>query len=165
MSQPDASSQGNPTDQMRVSDAERQVVVEQLAQAQASGQLDMDEFSDRTSQAHAARTYGELQPLTADLSGTAPMQPPVSTAPPSTGAPALAGVAQHYRSKAELKSAARHGDPEAAKKIFNGAVSSWLFSERHLHGHLDCERPRRSSRFLAGMGHDRIGVRRLRRIP
>ncbi|MEO6957543.1 MAG: DUF1707 domain-containing protein [Antricoccus sp.] len=127
MSLPDASSHGNQTDQMRVSDGERQVVVEQLAQAQAAGQLGPDEFDERTSRAHAARTYGDLQPLTADLSGTAPIQPPVSTAPSSTPAPALAGAASHYRSKAEVKSAARHGDPDAARKIFYGVLSSWVF--------------------------------------
>lgn len=126
MSQPDASSPGKPTAQMRVSDAERQLVVEQLAQAQAAGQLDLDEFSERTSRAHAARTYGDLQPLTADLSGNAPMQIPASTAQSRTTTPALAGVASHYRSKAELRSSARHGDPEAARKVFYGVLSSWV---------------------------------------
>lgn len=132
MSQPTSHPEGDPTDRMRASDSDRQSIIDQLSQAYASGQLDLDEFTERTAHAQSARTYGELQPLTVDLPGAAPARPPVAaaqsgTAQPATAEPALAGVAQHYRSKGELKSAARHGDPEAARKIFYGVLSFWVF--------------------------------------
>jgi hypothetical protein len=52
---------------MRVSDAEREAVVEVLREAVTHGRLTFDEFEDRTAQAYAAKTFGELQPLTTDL--------------------------------------------------------------------------------------------------
>ena len=52
---------------MRVGDAERQAVVDQLRTHLGAGRLELDEFEDRTAQALAARTVGDLVPLTADL--------------------------------------------------------------------------------------------------
>ncbi len=58
-------------DQLRASDADREKVAERLRQAQAEGRLDLAEFDERVAAAWAARTYGELTPLTADLPGGA----------------------------------------------------------------------------------------------
>ena len=48
-------------------DRERQAVVDQLRVHLGAGRLELHEFEDRTAQALAARTVGDLVPLTADL--------------------------------------------------------------------------------------------------
>jgi hypothetical protein len=53
---------------LRASDADRERVVTVLGEALADGRITMEEHSERTSQAYAARTLGELTGLTADLS-------------------------------------------------------------------------------------------------
>lgn len=58
---------------MRVSNADRERVATRLQQASAEGRLDLDEFDQRLKAAYAARTYGELEPLTVDL--PVPAQP------------------------------------------------------------------------------------------
>lgn len=60
--------------ELRVGDDERMAVVEQLRVHLGAGRLTIDEFEERTADALAARTVGELVPLTADL--------PVLRAPP-----------------------------------------------------------------------------------
>ncbi|MEC3974661.1 DUF1707 SHOCT-like domain-containing protein [Amycolatopsis sp. H20-H5] len=54
---------------LRVSDDEREHVVEVLQKAIGHGMLDLDEFSERTEVALAARTRGELNAVLADLPG------------------------------------------------------------------------------------------------
>ncbi|WFE26990.1 DUF1707 domain-containing protein [Solwaraspora sp. WMMD791] len=54
-------------DHLRVSDAEREQVVELLGQATAEGRLTLDEYAERATEAHNAKTRGELARLTADL--------------------------------------------------------------------------------------------------
>jgi hypothetical protein len=56
---------------IRASDQERESVVDVLRDAYTDGRLTLDEFSERTAAAYAARTRGELQDLTGDL----PVQP------------------------------------------------------------------------------------------
>ena len=51
----------------RASDADRERVVDALKAAFIQGRLTKDEFTVRTGQALAGRTYGELTALTADL--------------------------------------------------------------------------------------------------
>jgi hypothetical protein len=58
---------------MRVSDAERNLVVEQLNQAVGEGRLTLTEFEDRVQGVLAARTHDDLAPFVADL--------PVAAAP------------------------------------------------------------------------------------
>ncbi|MBZ4018221.1 DUF1707 SHOCT-like domain-containing protein [Streptomyces purpurogeneiscleroticus] len=53
--------------ELRASDADRDRVAEVLRDALAEGRLGMEEFDERLEAAYAARTYGELVPLTADL--------------------------------------------------------------------------------------------------
>lgn len=53
--------------ELRASDADRERVAERLREALAEGRLDMEEFDARLGAAYAARTYGELVPLTRDL--------------------------------------------------------------------------------------------------
>lgn len=54
---------------MRVSDAEREEAAERLRVAAGDGRLDLQELEERLEQTYAARTYGELEPLTLDLRG------------------------------------------------------------------------------------------------
>ncbi|WP_300013984.1 DUF1707 domain-containing protein [Pseudonocardia sp.] len=64
----------NPDD-LRASDQDRERVAAQLHAAAADGRIDLDELGERLQTLYAARTHGELVPLTKDL--------PV----PDTGAP------------------------------------------------------------------------------
>jgi Domain of unknown function (DUF1707) len=52
---------------MRVSDADRAAVAERLRIAVDEGRLDLTEYDARVHSAYAAITYGELEPITADL--------------------------------------------------------------------------------------------------
>ncbi len=75
----------NPT--MRAASADRERAVDVLKAGFAEGRLTQEEYNERMGQAYAARTYGELAALTADLpAGAVPAvwpvpayQPPVTT--------------------------------------------------------------------------------------
>nr|WP_240944547.1 DUF1707 domain-containing protein [Micromonospora thermarum] len=54
-------------DGMRAADADRQAVADRLRTAVDEGRLDLHEYDERLQQAYAARTYGELDALLADL--------------------------------------------------------------------------------------------------
>lgn len=76
--------------ELRVGDDERHAVVEQLRTHLGAGRLTMDEFEERTTRALAARTVGDLVPLTADLPDVRPRPsgPPVRQRPPRAPADA-----------------------------------------------------------------------------
>lgn len=57
---------------LRASDADREAVVTRLQHAGAEGRLDVDELAERIGLADAARTMGDLVPLTADLPEVGP---------------------------------------------------------------------------------------------
>jgi hypothetical protein len=73
------------TPEHRASDAEREAVADRLRAAAGDGRLDADELEDRLTAAYAARTTGELVPLTADLP-EAPPADPVSGEPSRSAA-------------------------------------------------------------------------------
>ncbi|MFC4005281.1 DUF1707 domain-containing protein [Prauserella oleivorans] len=73
---------------LRVSDAEREHVVELLQKAIGRGMLDLDEFTERTDQALAARTRGELNAVLVDLPGLVHTD---AIAAPAPGIPAPSG--------------------------------------------------------------------------
>jgi hypothetical protein len=52
---------------MRAADADRERVVAVLQEAFAQGRITVDEFQERSDQAYASKTLGDLAPLTADL--------------------------------------------------------------------------------------------------
>ena len=54
---------------VRASDAERELTVERLQRAMGEGRLDSDEFERRVAAAYTAATRGELADLTRDLPG------------------------------------------------------------------------------------------------
>ena len=62
---------------LRVSDAERQRVVAQLQEHCAQGRLTVDEFSERTGEALAARTQADLDHVLRELPALPPPPPPV----------------------------------------------------------------------------------------
>jgi hypothetical protein len=77
---------------MRASDAEREVVQQLLHRAHAEGSLDLAEFDQRVVAAWQAKTRGELAALTADLPQVvhaAPVPPPPVKAKKSGGRTAL----------------------------------------------------------------------------
>ncbi len=55
------------TSRLRISNAERQVVTDALCRHLADGRLDESEFEERATQAAAAKTQADLDPLLADL--------------------------------------------------------------------------------------------------
>jgi hypothetical protein len=62
--------------QMRATDADRDSIHTMLQAAYADGRLTWDEFDARSTALMAAKTFGELAPLTADLRMPVPYQPP-----------------------------------------------------------------------------------------
>ena len=58
---------GMGRDEMRAADADRQVVADRLRVALEEGRLDLHEYDERLGRAYAAKTYGDLDRLLADL--------------------------------------------------------------------------------------------------
>ena len=72
-----------PRGDIRVSDAERDLVVAELSEHFQAGRLTQDEFDDRSGLALRARTGADLSGLFTDL----PTQAPVAARPPSGPVP------------------------------------------------------------------------------
>ncbi|GIF12984.1 DUF1707 and DUF4190 domain-containing protein [Actinoplanes teichomyceticus] len=68
---------------VRVSDADRETIVARLSTATAEGRLTIDEFSERSRQAYAARTWGELSAVVHDLPAPGPAHPVKAAYPPA----------------------------------------------------------------------------------
>jgi hypothetical protein len=87
---------------MRAASADRERAVDVLKAGFAEGRLTQDEYNDRMGRAYAARTYGELAALTADLPvGPLPAWPPAAYQQPTgTNSMAIAslvlGVAEFF---------------------------------------------------------------------
>ncbi len=60
-----------PDPHLLAADADRSAVVTRLDASLTDGRLTLAEYEDRSARAHAARTYGELTELTADLPSAA----------------------------------------------------------------------------------------------
>ena len=93
-----------PEPHLRASDADRAAVAEVLGAHMSAGRLTVAEYDERLAAAYAARTYGELEPLTADLPRTpSPARQPSG----ATSAPFPRGLTPgHHWSQL-----ARHGAP------------------------------------------------------
>ncbi|HET9256816.1 MAG TPA: DUF1707 and DUF4190 domain-containing protein [Pseudonocardiaceae bacterium] len=74
-----AADAGNP---LRAGDIDRERVAKWLLSAHAEGRLDLAEYDERVQQAWAAKTYGQLGRLTADLPEPRTEAPP-TLAPPT----------------------------------------------------------------------------------
>ncbi|WP_300012703.1 DUF1707 domain-containing protein [Pseudonocardia sp.] len=57
---------------MRASDADRNAVAQRLQAAVDEGRLDLSDYDERLQHAYAARTYAELERVTADLPAPVP---------------------------------------------------------------------------------------------
>jgi hypothetical protein len=92
---------GDPS-RLRISDADRQRVAEVLRDAAAEGRIDLDELDERLEQTWAAKTYGDLVPITIDLQHAHP----AVAAAQATGVPV---VSAHASSSAILGDCKRQG--------------------------------------------------------
>jgi hypothetical protein len=134
---------------MRAASADRERAVDVLKAGFAEGRLTQDEYNDRMGRAYAARTYGELAALTADLpAGAAPAWPvPAYVPPPATGTNSLAiasmvlGVAEFFTAgltaipavicghiaRRQMKQTAERGDGLATSGLVLGymAIIFW----------------------------------------
>ena len=72
--------------EVRLSNAEREAIVDRLKIAQDEGRIDLHEFEDRVGQVYAARVPSEVGDVLADLPAAQP--PPPAGPPISQGAPA-----------------------------------------------------------------------------
>jgi len=94
---------------LRVSDDEREHVVGVLQKAIGRGMLDLDEFTERTDLALAARTRGELNTVLADLAGLYHPAAAVAAAPTyAPFAPPIPGQ-QRFELNAKYSSLNRSG--------------------------------------------------------
>ncbi|MFB9180152.1 DUF1707 domain-containing protein [Dactylosporangium sucinum] len=119
--------------QLRASDGDRERVAEVLRVAAAEGRLDLDEVDERLHAVYAARTYAELEPLTADLPGPSSAPVRMDGVPPAPGEVRSRGAAL-----ALMSSFTRRG-PWIAPRRFN-CLAFWgggtidLREARMLHG-------------------------------
>jgi uncharacterized protein DUF1707/2TM domain-containing protein len=91
---------------LRASDADRERFVEALRRHHVDGRLTAEELEERTEQAYAARTFGDLDALAADLP---PLQPPGPPPPaPAPGwDPTAPGLPPRMRSPGPRRAAAK----------------------------------------------------------
>ena len=85
-----------PQPHLRAADADRAAVAAVLGEHMSAGRLTLDEYDERLTRAYAARTFGELDELTADLpaldTGRAVPEPAQQAAPaPAPAVPAPCG--------------------------------------------------------------------------
>lgn len=87
---------------LRASDADREQFVESLRRHHAEGRLTLEELTERTERAYAARTLGDLDALGGDL-------PPIRPPAPATGSsrPASADLPPKLRPPGHRQAAAR----------------------------------------------------------
>jgi hypothetical protein len=136
---------------MRASSADRERAVDVLKAGFTEGRLTQDEYNDRMGRAYAARTYGDLATLTADLPAGAfpvPAWPvPAYQPPPPSGTNSLAiasmvlGVAEFFTggltaipavvcghiARRQMKQTAQRGDGLATSGLVLGymAIIFW----------------------------------------
>ena len=72
-----------PEPHLRAADVDRAAVAGVLGQHMSAGRLTVDEYDERLTRAYAAKTYGELAELTADLPTTRPHVHTPAGAPPA----------------------------------------------------------------------------------
>jgi hypothetical protein len=70
-----------PEPHLRAADADRAAVATQLGEQMSAGRLTVAEYDERLARAYAARTYGELEELTADLPRPAAQAPAPAPTP------------------------------------------------------------------------------------
>jgi class 3 adenylate cyclase len=104
---------GDDQPEVRISDAERDGVVELLRRHCADGRLSLDEFADRAGAAYAARSRADVEPLLADL-------PTITTRPAERERP---GGSKRRRILAVMSAARRRGRWRVDRPVT--AVAFW----------------------------------------
>ena len=99
---------------MRISDADRHRVADLLREAAGEGRLDLEELEHRLEAAYAAKTYGDLVPITVDLPGHRDDTPPSrQPAPRRAGSVPARGPVPAHPSSFALMSETRRSGPWA----------------------------------------------------
>jgi hypothetical protein len=80
-----------PEPHLRAADADRTAVAGVLGEHMSAGRLTLDEYDERLARVWAAKTYGELDQLTADLPATVPAPRPA----PSPASTTTSAVGMH----------------------------------------------------------------------
>src|ERR671932_647493 len=80
-----------PDPNLRAADSDRQAVAAALGRHLSDGRLTVEEYDERLAKAYAARTYGDLDALFADLPRSTPARPAPRPAPELALAAAGAG--------------------------------------------------------------------------
>lgn len=106
-------SQQKPNGNMRCADADRERVAGVLREAAAAGRITLEELDERLDAAFAARTYGDLEPLTADLPADEERTEPLA---PSGGAEP-AEAARPLVLKSSAGTIVRRGEWTAPRRI------------------------------------------------
>jgi Domain of unknown function (DUF1707) len=73
-----------PEPHLRAADSDRAAVAAALGQHMSAGRLTLDEYDERLTRVYAAKTYGELDQLTADLPRTGRERTPVRAQSPAS---------------------------------------------------------------------------------
>lgn len=93
---------------MRISDDDRHRVAEVLREAAGEGRLDLEELDQRLEATYAAKTYGDLVPITADLPAL-PGSTPVAAQPAAVRRQALPATATYETSFSVMGDCTRRG--------------------------------------------------------
>ena len=107
--------------EMKASDSDRDAVVSDLSEHFQAGRLTAEEFDQRTGLALAARTWGELGDLQADLPATRPGPP----------APATGSLGTGSLGTGSRRSPGRFAPPPIAALVGIGIVVAVLVNAAH----------------------------------
>lgn len=113
-----------PEDQ-RAGDSDRKQVAERLRVALDEGRLDLSEYDERLQQSFAAKTFAELDQLTADIPGTAPLRDSQLVPAPETSV-----SREDWRQDRRERRRGRRGRPfreRSLKQIWAGLGGSAIF--------------------------------------
>jgi Domain of unknown function (DUF1707) len=106
-----------PEPHLRAADTDREAVAAALGTHMAAGRLTLAEYDERLAHAYAARTYGELAELTADLpaptpAASRPAEPAAGPAPSPRPVPMGCGSVHGRRTPAPAQPWAWHGQSD-----------------------------------------------------
>ncbi|MDT0443648.1 DUF1707 SHOCT-like domain-containing protein [Streptomyces johnsoniae] len=132
-------SEPRPHAKLRASYEDREAVAERLREAAGEGRLDLEELEERLEKALTAKTYGDLEPLIADLPAQPGLARSLGSAPPAPdGRPlvlkgGIHGANQVGRWQVPPKVIAR-GGLGGVKVDYSRADCAWPETEIEVHG-------------------------------
>jgi hypothetical protein len=126
-----------PRAELRASYEDREAVAERLREAAGEGRLDIEELEERLERALTAKTYGDLDPLTADLphapGAPGALPPALPAGPPQVVKGGLNGGERVGRWSVPPKIVAR-GGLGGVKLDYTRADCPWPETEVEAHG-------------------------------